>query len=55
MRMDPKEGKGWEETKDEEEGLRSVGRLLLGGWPDHMAGLVREIFGRLEYVSLLAG
>ncbi len=29
-RMDP-EGKGWEETKDEEEGLRSVGRLLLGG------------------------
>ena len=30
-RMDPKEGKGWEETKGEEEGLRSVGRLVLGG------------------------
>ncbi len=30
-RMDPKEGRGWEETKDEEEGLRSVERLLLGG------------------------
>ena len=29
-RMDPKEGKGREET-DKEEGLRSVGRLLLGG------------------------
>jgi hypothetical protein len=54
-RIDPREEKGLEETKDEEEGLRSVGRLLLGGWPDHMAGLVREIFGRLKYVSLLVG
>ncbi len=30
-RMDQKEGKGWEETKDEVEALRSVERLLLGG------------------------
>lgn len=54
-RMDPNEGKGQEEPKNEEESLRSVGRLLLGYWPDRMAGLVREILGRLGYVSPLAG
>ena len=53
--MDPNEGKGQEEAKNEEESLRSVGRLLLGYWPDRMAGLVREILGRLGYVSPLAG
>ena len=53
--MDPKEGKGWEETKGEDDGLNSVGSPALGGFPNHMAGLVREIFGQLECVSLVAG
>jgi hypothetical protein len=53
--MDSKEGKGWEGTKGEEDGPDSVGSPALGGLPDHMAGLVREIFGLLECVSLVAG
>jgi hypothetical protein len=43
-----------EETMDEE-GVESAGNLVLGSWLDRREGLVREIFGRLECVSPLAG
>ncbi len=45
--MDSMEGKDWGATMDEEEGVESAGKLVLGSWLDCREGLVREFLGDL--------
>jgi hypothetical protein len=45
--MDSKEGRNWEATKAEEEGLECPEKLVLGSWLNCKKGLVREFSGDL--------